>query len=106
MAGDVDATPTIKEDVAVDDGVSMGHKSKQIKVGIRWRWQLEHGIDDHAKSTTEDPLGRIEVKRQPLTEAQMSKDVDDQNNQLLLQMAMLCESVKMLGAQMNDGFRN
>ena len=99
LAGDIDATPTTMEDV--------GHVSKQIKVGIDG-YGISIGSpnrsDDHAKSTTEDPLGRIETKRQPLTETQSSKVVDDQNNQLLLQMAMLCESVQMLGAPMKDGF--
>ena len=58
------------------------------------------------KSTTEDPLGRFEMKRQSLTEAQSSKVVDDQNNQLSLQMAMLCASVKVLGDADERWFRN
>ena len=31
LLDDVDATPTMMEDVEVDDGVPMGHTSKQIK---------------------------------------------------------------------------
>ena len=43
--------------VEVDDGVLMGHKSKQIKVGIDVDGKSigsPNRIDDHAKSTTAD----------------------------------------------------
>ena len=50
----------------VDDKTPMGHVSKQIQVGLH-RDGIPIGspntIDDHAKSTTEDPLGRPEMKR-------------------------------------------
>ena len=86
LAGDVDATSTMMEDVEVDDGVPMRHVSKHINVGLDG-----DGVSIGSPNRTDDhddggPLGRIEMKRQPLTEAQSSKVVDDQNNQLLLQM--------------------
>ena len=91
----------------VDDDTPMGHVSKQIKVGIDGD-EISIGspntIDDRAKSTTEDPMGRFEMKRQTVTEAHSSRVVDDQSDKLLLQMAMLRESVKMLGTQMKEGF--
>ena len=99
LAGDVEATPLMKNYVEVDDDVSMEHMSKHIKVGIDGdgiSMGSPNRIDDHATSMTEDPLGRFEMMRQSLTGAQSGRVVDDQKNQLLLQMAMLRESVKML----------
>ena len=105
LAGDVDATPTMMVDEVVDNGLPMVHVAKQKKVGVDGddiSIGSPHKGDGHAKSS-EDPLGRIDMKRQPLTEAQGSKVVDDQHNQLL-QMAMLCESVQKLRVQVKDGF--
>ena len=64
LAGAIDGTPSMMEDV--DDISLTGHASKQIKVGID-----EDGVPigspntfgDHAKSTTEDLLGRPEMNR-------------------------------------------
>ena len=101
----VDATPTMMVDEVVDNGLPMVHVAKQNKVGVDGddiSIGSPHKGDGHAKSS-EDPLGRIDMKRQPLTEAQGSKVVDDQHNQLL-QMAMLCESVQKLRVQVKDGF--
>ena len=44
------------------------------------------------------------MKWQRFTESQRRRVVDDQSDKLLQQMAMLCESVKMLGTQMKEGF--
>ena len=64
LAGDVEAL----EDV--DDDTPMEHVSKQIKVGTD-RDGIFIGspnkIDDLSKSTTEDPLGRLEMKRRLVT---------------------------------------
>ena len=91
----------------VDDGTPMEHVSKHIKVGIDGDGisigSLDR-IDDHAKYTTEDRLGRPEMKRHPVTESKSSRVVDDQNDKLLQQMAVLCESVTMLATQMKEGF--
>ena len=105
LAGDVEATPSMMKDV--DDDTPMGHVSKQIKVGIDGdgiSTGSPNRIYDHAKSTTEDLLGRPEMKRQLVTESPSSRVVDDQSDMALQQMAMLCESVKMLGTQMREGF--
>ena len=66
-------------------------KSVLMRLAVRLGFRTEN--DDHAKSTMEDPLVRIEMKRQPLTEPQSSEVSDDQNSQLLLQMAMLCANL-------------
>ena len=42
-------------------------------------------------------MGRPEMKRQLVTESQNSRVVGGQSDKLLQQMAMLCESVMMLG---------
>ena len=55
LAGDLEATPSM-----MDDDVSMRHVSKHIKVGIDGDGipiGSPNRIDDHAKSTTEDPVG-------------------------------------------------
>ena len=36
-------------------------------------------IDDHAKSTTEDPLGRLEMKWRPVSESQSKRIAHDQS---------------------------
>ena len=69
------------------------NKLTLVLVGLAIRLQVRTENDDHAKSTMEDPLVRIEMKRQPLTEPQSSEVSDDQNSQLLLQMAMLCANL-------------
>ena len=46
-------------------------------------------IDDHAESSIEDPMGRFEMKRQTLTDAQGSKVVDNQHNEILLHVSLL-----------------
>ena len=63
LAGAIDGTPSMMEDV--DDDVPMGHVSGQIEVGIDGDGiptGSPNRMDDHAKSTTEDPLGRPEMK--------------------------------------------
>ena len=77
LAGDVEAL----EDV--DDDTPMEHVSKQIKVGIDGDGISignPNKIDDLAKSTTEDPLGQLEMKRRLVTETQSSRVVDDQRD--------------------------
>ena len=75
LAGDVEALEH------VDDDTPKAHVSKQMKVGFDGDG-ISIGspkkIDDLAKSSTEDPLGRLEMKRQLVTEAQSSRVVDDQ----------------------------
>ena len=56
LAGAIDGTPSMMEDV--DDDVPMVHVSGQIEVGIDGDGiptGSPNRIDDHAKSTTEDP---------------------------------------------------
>ena len=45
------------------------------------------------------------MKWQAVTESLSRRVVDDQGGKLLQQMAMLCESVKMLATQMKEGFK-
>ena len=64
LAGTNEGTPSMKEEV--DDDTPMGHVSKHIKVGIDGDGVpigSPNRIDDHAKSTTEDPMGRPEMNR-------------------------------------------
>ena len=54
----------------VDDDTPMVHVSKQMKVGIDGDGISignPNKIDDLAKSMTEDPLGRLEMKRRLVT---------------------------------------
>ena len=86
LTGDVDAPPTMMEDVEVDDGVQVEHVSKHIKVRIDGDGisiGSPNRIDDHAKSTTDDPLGRPEMNWQLVTESQSRRVVDDQNDKLI-----------------------
>ena len=53
------------EETPSDDMTEFGHVSKQIKLGLEGEG-LPHGspkrVDSDAKSTTEDPMGRQEMK--------------------------------------------
>ena len=105
-SGHHDSTVVVDNECAADRP-PMGHVAKKMTMGVG-----EDGvpigslkrIDDHAKSTKEDPLGRIEVSRQSLMEAQGSKVVDHQHNEVLLQISLLCHSVQQVGMQMQEEF--
>ena len=83
LAGAIVGTPSIMEDV--DDNAPTGHVSKQIKEGINGDGVPigSPKIVDHAKSTTEDPLGRPEMKWHLLPNSKVSH----QSDKLLQQMA-------------------
>ena len=65
---------------------------------------VRNRIVNTAKSTTEDPLGRPEMKRHFVTETQSKMIAEHQSDKILEQMTLLFESVKLLGTQMREGF--
>ena len=72
--------------------------------GSRAKGRVAQETSEKSQSGTHDGrLGRPEVKWQLVTESQSKRVDDDQSDKLLQQMALLCESVKMLGTQMREG---
>ena len=79
-----DAPAMMVDEVVERENTPLGHVSKKTTVGVDKDGVpigSPNRIDDHAKSTMEDPLGRNEMKRQSLTETPSRKVVDNQHNQ-------------------------
>ena len=103
------------DNVTETDGVPVGHISKNIAFeagGDGMRAGCPNMIDDHENiaiedraktSAVDDPMGRAESRQQSCSEAQGSRTVHHQNNDLLQQTTILCATVQSLGKQMQDG---
>ena len=63
-------------------------------------------IDDHAKSTKKDPLGRTGMKRQPMPEVQSSKVLDNLHQRDTAVNVIIVRFCPKTGVLMQDGFSN